>query len=84
MHTAIKWGTNPCMGIHFRAFLFTVHATEMYHKLLKNKEKILAIAPMMDWTDKRGITNWPQWFVAISRVPSTNIDDASRASRTVG
>ncbi|MEO0636637.1 MAG: tRNA dihydrouridine(20/20a) synthase DusA [Pseudomonadota bacterium] len=24
----------------------------MYHKLLKNKEKILAIAPMMDWTDR--------------------------------
>jgi len=24
----------------------------MYHKLLKNKEKIFAIAPMMDWTDR--------------------------------
>lgn len=24
----------------------------MYHKLLKNKEKILAVAPMMDWTDR--------------------------------
>ncbi|WP_274427103.1 tRNA dihydrouridine(20/20a) synthase DusA [Chelativorans sp. YIM 93263] len=24
----------------------------MYHKTLKNKEKILAIAPMMDWTDR--------------------------------
>lgn len=23
----------------------------MYHKYLKNKEKIFAIAPMMDWTD---------------------------------
>ena len=23
----------------------------MYHKLLKNKEKILSVAPMMDWTD---------------------------------
>ena len=34
----------------------------MYHKSLKNKEKILAIAPMMDWTDRhcryfhRGLT----------------------------
>ena len=24
----------------------------MYHKSLKNKEKILAVAPMMDWTDR--------------------------------
>ncbi len=24
----------------------------MYHKLLKNKEKIFAVAPMMDWTDR--------------------------------
>lgn len=24
----------------------------MYNKLLKNKEKILAVAPMMDWTDR--------------------------------
>jgi len=23
----------------------------MYHKSLKNKDKIFAIAPMMDWTD---------------------------------
>lgn len=24
----------------------------MYHKLLKNKEKIFSVAPMMDWTDR--------------------------------
>lgn len=27
-------------------------AIEMYHKSLKNKEKKLSIAPMMDWTDR--------------------------------
>ncbi|MGB7287444.1 MAG: tRNA-dihydrouridine synthase, partial [Salaquimonas sp.] len=24
----------------------------MYHKSLKNKEKIFAVAPMIDWTDR--------------------------------
>ncbi|MCP4098042.1 MAG: tRNA dihydrouridine(20/20a) synthase DusA, partial [Planctomycetaceae bacterium] len=24
----------------------------MYHKTLKNKEKIFSVAPMMDWTDR--------------------------------
>lgn len=49
---AVKSGTNLPKNIRTHAVPPSIKTIEMYYKLLKNKQKIFSVAPMMDWTDR--------------------------------